>query len=253
VESKIKNFILIYLPVFLLKWIFFNALICQGQEHYVNQNLSTELGNKYYDAVDYLLKNNWMSDSLEIEGIRPDIAFGAVIPSMIRYSTLREIFETNTMRSLYIQSGRKYGHYSVGRFQMKPSFAELVERTYLRQKLGPYKFLISNTSKARSERAKRLQSDSWQLRYLTMFIKIMDKRYSHLQWKNDEDKARFYATAFDVGFNRDERTIRRMMTPRKININNKKVESIYRTGDVAVWFVVNDGHRFRSVDEGPLN
>jgi hypothetical protein len=36
-----------------------------------------------------------------------------------------------------------------------------------------------------------------------------------------------------------------MMTPRKINIRTKMVDSKYRTGDVAVWFMVNDGHRFR--------
>lgn len=249
--SVIDKFLINILSVVLTLSIFSGSLVCYGQYHNVNQDLSTELGHRYYDAVDFLSKNSWMADSLKLENISPDVAFSAVIPSMIRYSVLREIFENNAMRSLYIQSGRKYGHYSVGRFQMKPSFAELVERTWIRQKLGPHKFSTSNTSKARSERARRLQSDRWQLRYLIMFTKIMDKRFAHLQWKSDEDKAWFYATAFDVGFNRDERTIKRMMSPRKTNIKNKKVDSQYRTGDVAVWFMVNDGHRFRVTGESP--
>jgi hypothetical protein len=229
----------------LLVAICFGAVAAYAQDKVAVKDLTSELGNKYYDAVDFLLKNPWMTDTIILEKLQPDIALSAVIPAMIRYSALRDIVEASAMRTLYIRSGRKYAHYSVGRFQMKPSFAELVERTYTRQKLGPYKFVISNTPKARSERARRLESMEWQLRYLVMFNKIMDKRYAHIKWKNDEDKARFYATAFDVGFNRDERTIRRMMTPRKINIRTKKVDSKYRTGDVAVWFMVNDGHRFR--------
>lgn len=237
------------LPIaLLLVAVSFVAGSAYAQEKVAVKDLTEDLGNKYYDAVDFLLKNPWMTDTLNHEKLRPDIALSTVIPSMIRYSALRDIVEASAMRTLYIRSGRKYAHYSVGRFQMKPSFAELVERTYTRQKLGPYKFIVSNTSKARSERARRLESIEWQVRYLVMFNKIMDKRYAHIKWKNDEDKARFYATAFDVGFNRDERTIRRMMTPRKMNIRTKKVDSKYRTGDVAVWFMVNDGHRFRSVD-----
>jgi len=228
----------------ILAAICFVALSAHAQEKVAVKDLTSELGNKYYDAVDYLLKNLWITDTIIQEKLRPDIALSAIIPSMIRYSALRDIVEASAMRTLYISSGRKYAHYSVGRFQMKPSFAELVERTYTRQKLGPYKFMISNTPKARSERARRLESIEWQVRYMVMFNKIMDKRYAHIKWKNDEDKARFYATAFDVGFNRDERTIRRMMTPRKINIRTKKVDSKYRTGDVAVWFMVNDAYKF---------
>jgi hypothetical protein len=244
VNSNINKSAFVFSFALLLAAICFAALSAQAQEKVAVKDLTSELGNKYYDAVDYLLKNLWITDTLNQEKLRPDIALSAIIPSMIRYSALRDIVEASAMRTLYISSGRKYAHYSVGRFQMKPSFAELVERTYTRQKLGPYKFIISNTSKARSERARRLESIEWQVRYLVMFNKIMDKRYAHIKWKNDEDKARFYATAFDVGFNRDERTIRRMMTPRKINIRTKKVDSKYRTGDVAVWFMVNDAYKF---------
>lgn len=233
----------------LLVAICFGAAMAQAQEKVAVKDLSSELGNKYYDALDFLLKNSWITDTLNQEKLQPDIALSAVIPSMIRYSALRDIVEASAMRTLYISSGRKYAHYSVGRFQMKPSFAELVERTYTRQKLGPYKFIISNTSKARSERARRLESIEWQVRYLVMFNKIMDKRYAHIKWKNEEDKARFYATAFDVGFNRDERTIRRMMSPKTTNrrILNRKVKNVnskYRTGDVAVWFILNDAYKF---------
>lgn len=246
-----KSFV--FYRLFLVCWAFLSfsqVIFSQTESSAPLPDLSNELGNKYYDAVDYLLKNPWMADTLLEEKIRPDLAFSAVIPQMMRYSALRDLVEGGALRTLYIQSGRKYSHYSTGRFQMKASFAELVERNYSRQKMGPYKFILSNTTKARSERARRLESDKWQLRYLVMFVKLMDKRYAHIKWKNDEDKARFYATAFDVGFNRDMRTIERIMTGKTLSRKSKQIKSKYRTGDVAVWFMINDGHRFRPDHSG---
>ncbi len=244
---------LVLCRLILVCWGFFSflpVLFSQTDPDPLLPDLSNELGNKYYDAVDYLLKNTWMVDTLVEEKIKPDLAFSAVIPQMIRYSALRDLVEGGALRTLYIQSGRKYSHYTTGRFQMKASFAELVERNYSRQKMGPYKFILSNTTKARGERARRLESEKWQLRYLVMFVKLMDKRYAHIKWKNDEDKARFYATAFDVGFNRDMRTIERIMTGKTLSRRSKQIKSKYRTGDVAVWFMVNDGHRFRPDHSG---
>ncbi|HPG32611.1 MAG: hypothetical protein H6541_08800 [Lentimicrobiaceae bacterium] len=207
-------------------------------------DLSNELGNKYFDAVDFLKKNNWMADTLQLVKIQPAFAYGVVFPELVKYSAIRDVLETGAARMLYVQSGRKYSHYTIGRFQMKPSFAELVERSAMRQKITAYKFNVTNTAKARGDRAKRLDSQEWQLRYLVMFIKLMDKRYAHIQWKSEEDKLRFYATAFSVGFNRDERTIRRMMTTKSLLRQSKDAKSKYKYGDVALWFYQNDGYKF---------
>lgn len=213
-----------------------------------DDELDQELGNRYYDALDYLMKNSWMSDSLIEKKIDPDIAFGVIFPGLVRYSVIRDIMETGAYRMLYVQRGRKYAHYGVGRFQMKPSFAELVERNVTRNKLTKQEFDLRNTVQARSQRVKRLDSPEWQLRYLVFFIRLMDKRFAHVEWKSDEDKVRFYATAFDVGYNRDERTIRRMMNPRPRYTKRKKSKPEYRYGDVAMRFFKNDGHRFRLTD-----
>ena len=222
--------------------------MCQNSSVMSVDELGQELGNRYYDALDYLLKNGWMSDSIIENKISPDIAFGIVFPGLVRYSAIREIVETGAYRMLYIQRGRKYAHYAVGRFQMKPSFAELVERNITRNKLTKYEFNLKNTSQARGERVRRLDSPEWQLRYLVFFIRLMDKRFDHVEWKSDEDKVRFYATAFDVGYNRDERTIRRMMDPRTRYRKPRKSKVKYRYGDVAMYFFMNDGHRFRLTD-----
>lgn len=216
-----------------------------AQQETPSKDLSAELGNKYFDALDYLLKNTWMADTLIKQRIQPAFAYGIVFPGLIKFSAIRNIMETGATRTLYVQSGRKYAHYEMGRFQMKPSFAELVERTVTRQKITTEKFDLKNTAKARGERARRLDSQEWQLKYLVMFIRIMDKRFAHIKWKSDDDKVRFYATAYSVGFNRDERTIKRMMNPHTVWRKSKEANSRVRCGDIAQWFFVNDGYRFK--------
>lgn len=209
-------------------------------------DVSIELGDKYYDALEYLEKNTWIYDTLVKSNISPELAFAIVFPSLTRYTALKDIMETSAMRTLYVQSGRKYSKYAVGRFQMKPSFAELVERNVNKYKLGDYKFKMQNNPKARSERARRLDSPQWQVQYLILYTRIMDKRFSHLKWKTPSDKVRFYATAYNIGFNKNERTIKYLMSRRSLLRTSKDAKSKLRYGDVAVWFFENDGRRFKS-------
>ncbi|NTW24200.1 MAG: hypothetical protein HGA37_05845 [Lentimicrobium sp.] len=215
-----------------------------GQSSDQHTDLTVDLGNRYFDAVDYLLKNTWMSDTIKQQKIQPAFAFGIVFPGLAKYSALRDLMETGATKMLYVQSGRKYAHYAIGRFQLKPSFAEQIERNMVRQKMSQFKFNLTNTQKARGERVRRLDSQEWQVRYLVMFIRLMDKRFKHIVWKTEDDKLRFYATAFNVGFNRDERTIRRMMSTRSLLRHSKDAKSKYRYGDVALYFYSNDGYRF---------
>lgn len=189
-----------------------------------------------------------MADTLIESKVSPDIAYGIIFPGLVKYSAIRDIMESGAYRMMYVQRGRKYGHFAMGRFQMKPSFAELVERNVTRNKLTKHEFNLRNSVQARAQRVKRLESPEWQVRYLVFFVRLMNKRFDHVEWKSDEDKVRFYATAFDVGYNRDERTIRRMMNPRTRYTKRRKIKTEERYGDVAIYFYVNDGHRFRLSD-----
>lgn len=222
---------------------------CHSQRQLRSADIDVALGDKYYDGVEYLEKSPWIYDTLVKAGIPPDLAFSVIFPGLVQYSTIRDIMETGAMRTLYVQSGRKYSKYAVGRFQMKPSFAEQVERNVVRYKLSDEKFKLTNDAKARGERARRLDSPQWQVQYLIFYIKIMDKRFSHLKWKTAEDKVRFYATAFNIGFNRNERTIKYMMTRKSKFKKSRDARSRLRHGDVAAYFFNNDGHKFKSLIE----
>ncbi|HLN54179.1 MAG TPA: hypothetical protein VK212_10760 [Lentimicrobium sp.] len=209
-------------------------------------DVSEALGDRYYDAVEYLEKNTWIYDTLVKSGISPELAYSVVFPGLTRYSALKDIMETSAMRTLYVQSGRRYSKYEIGRFQMKPSFAELVERNAIKYKLTDFVFKTANNAKARSERAKRIDKPSWQVQYLILYIKIMDKRFSHIKWKTPTDKIRFYATAFNIGFNRNERAIKYFMSKRSIMRSSRDFKSKLRHGDIAAWFFENDGYKFKS-------
>ena len=50
-----------------------------------------------------------------------------LFPELIRYSVYKDFFETQALELLYIDYGKKTADFSIGRFQMKPSFAEAVE------------------------------------------------------------------------------------------------------------------------------
>lgn len=247
IPSGFRSFNLIYyiIPIlFTGLFLIPTDVLSQGAVEPVD--VSIELGDKYYDALEYLEKNTWIYDTLVKSNVSPELAFSIIFPSLTRYTALKDIMETSAMRTLYVQSGRKYSKYMVGRFQMKPSFAELVERNVNKYKLGDYKFKMQNNPKARSERARRLDSPQWQVQYLILYTKIMDKRFSHLKWKTPADKVRFYATAFNIGFNKNERTIKYLMSRRSLLRSSKDAKSKLRYGDVAVWFFENDGRRFKS-------
>ncbi len=248
-ESIYKLFGRFSLLVFLLIFIFISIslpIVVIAQGHNKTVDVSEALGDRYYDAVEYLEKNTWIYDTLIKANISPELAYSVVFPSLTRYSALKDIMETSAMKTLYVQSGRKYAKYEIGRFQIRPSFAELVERSATKYKLTDYKFKTTNNPKARSERAKRIDTPAWQVQYLILYVKIMDKRFSHLKWKNPQDKVRFYATAFNIGFNRNERAIRYFMSKRSLMRSSKDMKSKLKHGDIAAWFFENDGYKFKS-------
>ena len=56
------------------------------------------------------------------------MAIAVVFPELIRYSALRDKIEITLLKSLYIYKGDDYADFSIGQFQMKPSFAELIHK-----------------------------------------------------------------------------------------------------------------------------
>jgi hypothetical protein len=174
-------------------------------------DFSTVFGEKYHEAASYFVSQQWITDSLAAYGIPPNFAKAIVFPEVIRFSAISDKLEMQGLFTLYVQYGIKYSNFSVGRFQMKPSFAEQVEKEAKQLpgkcQAGLQMIDLSDTPEARFNRVKRLNSPEWQLKYLILFIEIMDQRYNMTYKSNDIEKLRFYATAYNCGFTNPEQVI----------------------------------------------
>jgi hypothetical protein len=173
-------------------------------------------GRAYTAALDFAGRHAEADDIFRAWGIPTAFAWAIVFPELIRYSALADVIERGNLKVLYIQFGRGYGDFSVGHFQMKPSFAETLERDFLRladesdrTRIGDAPFARADTVENRRARARRLTDVAGQAQYLAMFVRVLDKLYPRETWTDDTDKLRFYATAYNVGYKRGGAKIRK--------------------------------------------
>ncbi|WP_291528961.1 hypothetical protein [Bacteroides sp. UBA939] len=163
-----------------------------------------------------IFKNNWTSAERYVEkqrqvwnvifnafSVPADLAVAVVFPEQIRYSALQNIMETAAIKALYVQGGTRMANFSIGRFQMKPSFAEEVEREWMqtewRHYYGIY-FDLSDSMEARRARIRRLDDVQWQCIYLSLFVKLLYRRCPQLAKDTAAEQVRFCATAYNVSF-----------------------------------------------------
>jgi hypothetical protein len=142
---------------------------------------------------------------------------------------------------LYINEGKKASDFSIGLFQMKPSFVENLEFDVANNpKLAFHKtILIGNNSEKenRKERINRLKTLQWQLRYLKVFWSIMDYKFSHLHFANSNDKIRFYATAYNYGYNRPIQEIVRYQNIKAFPLGNNFDKNQLAFSDFSIDFI----------------
>lgn len=133
----------------------------------------------------------------------PKLVLAIVAPEMFRYSAFRNFMETTALETLYIDYGKAAADFSIGYFQMKPSFIEEMEQ--LDNTLT--KYATTSPILLRKERLDRLKSKSWQIKYAISFCELMDKKYAYKQFNTIKDKIAFYATAYNLGINTSENII----------------------------------------------
>lgn len=134
-----------------------------------------------------------------------------VSPELIRWSAFKDFFETTALELLYVNKGKTYANFSIGHFQMKPSFVEQLE-TYIaqRESLNTLKYVVIENKtevEARKERIQRLQQLAWQLRYAHVFWAVATDKFKYRTFNNQASKVRFFAAAYNYGFMRPENEI----------------------------------------------
>lgn len=165
------------------------------------------------NAEQYVEKQRKMWEVIFNEfAVSPALAVAVIFPEQIRYSALQNFMETAAVKALYIQGGTQMANFSIGRFQMKPSFAEEVEQEWMqtewRNKYEIY-FDLSDNVEARRMRIRRLDDVQWQCIYLALFLKLLYRRCPQLEKDDAEEQVRFCAGAYNVSFKGDYKTIRR--------------------------------------------
>lgn len=133
-----------------------------------------------------------------------------VFPEVMRYNSLKDGIEAESLRTLYVQFGEEYANFSIGLFQMKPTFAIQVEAKAASllpgslQKELQLGYTETSERNIRMERVQRLQDEDWQLVYLTAFVAICNTVYGNKSFNSPTERLQWYATLYNAGFDKPE-------------------------------------------------
>ncbi len=156
---------------------------------------------KKYKHKFYKVGNKYSLDSKFI--------FCIVSPEVSNFSLVANFVELNSLNVLYVTGGSEYGNFSVGQFQMKPSFVENLEKEILKYPdlKSNFKHLLfaQENRDSRKKRLDRMVTISGQMQYLGVLCAILKKK--KISFANAEDKLIYYATAYNTGFHKSKEQI----------------------------------------------
>jgi len=126
-----------------------------------------------------------------------------IFPEQLRFSRLQNGLEQAALFALYVRGGKEAADFSIGPFQMKPSFAEEVERAWMRSELRhAYRlyFPVSESADTRRRRVERLSDERWQCVYLACFVRLLLEREPGLAALPATERVSLLATAYNTRF-----------------------------------------------------
>lgn len=180
----------------------------QAQEDY-----EAIFGRDYQNAIEFVETNRSVKAQIEEYGLPTNEILAIVFPELIRYNSIQDKLETFALESLYAKYGTDYANFSIGFFQMKPSFAEQIEKDYLKNRkvMPSAPNLVINSAdtlaseSSRGKRLKRLKNVQNTVDYLCLFYSLMQKKYPFIQ--STEERIRFLATAYNCGYSKPPKEI----------------------------------------------
>ncbi len=165
-----------------------------------------------------------------------------VFPEVMRYNSLKDGVEAESLRTLYVQFGKQYANFSIGLFQMKPAFAEEVE-TKSKQLLPDsilnelqLQYTATSEEKIRSERVERLLDQDWQLVYLTTFVSICNAVYAGKKFSSPTEKLQWYATVYNAGFDKTDAYISKKIAQDNFYLSQDMPGKKFKYAAIAAWF-----------------
>ena len=183
----------------------------------------------------------WMEPILVKNHISYPHAIAVIFPELVRYSALRDKMEITLLKALYVNLGEDYANFSIGQFQMKPSFAEMI-REHSPGVQG-HRSGITFKSRAdyddikdfRKQIVKDLEDPKIQFNYLIAFLKLCEKKYKTYR-KDEVARLKFLAMAYNYGLDRSASQIESMTDKKYFNTKLFKTEN-YSYADVSLcWY-----------------
>ncbi len=164
-----------------------------------------------YHEAELFIENN-KAVITEHWGTLSPILLPVVFPELIRYSTFRDMLETSALKMIYREKGSKVVDFSIGYFQIKPSFAEQLE-CWAHYKKDSSALVISHA--LRQEILQKLQTLEGQLQYLLWFHQFIQERYA-ARWPSEPaEQVLLLAAHFNAGlYISTENLLKTIKTPR---------------------------------------
>ncbi len=237
-----KKLSLRILPVFVV-------LFCSGVLlHSQVTDYRKIFGSDWEKAEEFVSDNEkWMRQMAGRFNIPYKHAVAIVFPELIRYSALRDRMELALLKSLYINLGDEYANFSVGRFQMKPSFAEAINLNVnvLKGRLSrffPQQEESSPGWKYRASVVGYLENTQSQFLYLVAFMKICESKFD-LSAMKEEEKIIFLSAAYNFSFQRSFAEVS-SMAGRKFFSTKLVTTEYYSYSDISLyWYGLHKGER----------
>lgn len=176
-------------------------------------------GSDYTWAVEWLNNKGSVIDEYASAFNIPANELKAIVfPELIRYNGFINILEVESLKFLYVTEGKDYADFSVGYFQMKPSFAEMIEADGIATLPRKYSMEAgwaapeADERTVRKQRVQRLSNTRQQLIYLCAFYKLCEKRFRKIKFASAEDRIRLFSTCYNAGYKHSYKTLLQFQT-----------------------------------------
>jgi hypothetical protein len=209
-------------------------------------------GNDWLKATEFLKQNeSWMKPMVRKYNIPYPVVCAVIFPELVRYSALRDKMEIAMLKTLYTNLGDEYADFSIGVFQVKPSFAEKILDTLPSISGGRSRSLFgirnagNDLHEYRAGIIRDLEEPGNEFKYVIAFF-IISERLFKSSFADDTIKIKFLATAYNTGFWKTREEIESMTGCRYFNIKLFSSEN-YSYSDVSLcWYreYINSG-KFR--------
>ena len=219
-----------------------------------NANFRTRLRAQYDNAILYFMANqDDITNQCTRYNVPARVIVSIVFPEVMRFNQISNFMESSALHIAYTNGGKEAADFSIGVFQMKPSFVEQLEQavqdnftTWGKTFTHITQFASKHDMGQRYERLQRLEQFSWQMAYACCFYTYIVNTYGrYFSNKSEEDKIWFLASAYNVGIQYNSAHIERIGTipnfPYGVR-HSSETQFVY--GDISLDFYLNTANPF---------